>query len=116
MRISDWSSDVCSSDLIVGDRRSVLEAVLVSRFQRNALAIAADSSSELVGVDCLAKQVGRVEVLAHIGRDNGLAGVVDDSFLHDGAGKLRASDLRRLELCLAELESAAWRDRVCRAV
>src|SRR3546814_5374777 len=115
MRISDWSSDVCSSDLkageheltvlavgeggeavrqactrIVGDRRSVLEAVLVSRFQRNALAIAADSSSELVGVDCLAKQVGRVEVLAHIGRDNGLAGVVDDSFLHDGAGKLRA--------------------------
>src|SRR3546814_2306586 len=53
---------------IVGDRRSVLEAVLVSRFQRNALAIAADSSSELVGVDCLAKQVGRVEVLAHIGR------------------------------------------------
>src|SRR3546814_6117067 len=73
----------------------VLEAVLVSRFQRNALAIAADSSSELVGVDCLAKQVGRVEVLAHIGRDNGLAGVVDDSFLHRSEERLVGSEFDR---------------------
>src|SRR3546814_16216057 len=95
MRISDWSSDVCSSDLIVGDRRSVLEAVLVSRFQRNALAIAADSSSELVGVDCLAKQVGRVEVLSHIGLDNGLAGVVADRFLHRSEERLVGSEFDR---------------------
>src|SRR3546814_17439688 len=40
MRISDWSSDVCSSDLI-GDRRAAIEAAVADLTADDLLALAA---------------------------------------------------------------------------
>src|SRR3546814_10534717 len=37
MRISDWSSDVCSSDLIAGLDRSVIDAVVIATVVPRAL-------------------------------------------------------------------------------
>src|SRR3546814_7157571 len=55
MRISDWSSDVCSSDLDIGDRRDVANARLrIAGFRERLLRRGEDRSEERrVGKECV---------------------------------------------------------------
>src|SRR3546814_10766108 len=64
MRISDWSSDVCSSDLIVAQRiladRAVTEADVDMRAGRKQWQIRTLRVGEFVAVDALGEiQIGR---------------------------------------------------------
>src|SRR3546814_5497036 len=53
MRISDWSSDVCSSDLFVDVDRHHRQAARLLRRQHAALRREADGRIEFPGVDAL---------------------------------------------------------------
>src|SRR3546814_5021070 len=100
MRISDWSSDVCSSDLVVeepahvrGDRRREIAACLRGLYR--------------VGP-------GRQPVQPHIHgpqaihafRENAV--VEDDQRVVDGCTSLSE--------CIAEIGSASWWESVCQYV
>src|SRR3546814_3256731 len=68
MRISDWSSDVCSSDLPLSDTLEIQARGLVFRDQRTLRFAGADSSSE--GQDASIRLISRgtwqVDALAYV--------------------------------------------------
>src|SRR3546814_16668608 len=111
MRISDWSSDVCSSDLVAGglvgqeDQRAVHEGTR----DRDALLLAA---GELVGE--VAHLLGQADQLED-GRDLRLDDVAGPADHLEGAGDVLVDRLvgEKLEgLEDAELGRAASRERV----
>src|SRR3546814_3613589 len=88
MRISDWSSDVCSSDLIFADL-SLVENVKIPAFARRDGAFRMDIWSR---VDDHADMRDRAEAML---KDVGLA-----DKRHMEAGTLSRGDKRRLELAM----------------
>src|SRR3546814_2312978 len=110
MRISDWSSDVCSSDLQVDDRRAVqAEAVLAHRLlqPRGALGAAeaaqvqADVDRAVEAADLEPDQVDEQELLRQ-----------HEVLLQQPVAQERA----RLVLEQAQIGRAACRARVCQIV
>src|SRR3546814_9769211 len=68
MRISDWSSDVCSSDLRVGavvERELIGLAVETELSARDPVRIAADGHREIIGLVDIARKVVIAE--QHVG-------------------------------------------------
>src|SRR3546814_3021623 len=109
MRISDWSSDVCSSDLLDGDRLSVTDdfeltdvveraAPYVTRACEPYFIVAGDRRRAATDGDGVA-----------VGPDGELAG------LHDRAGVRLAADLyRRAEVDLFAPCTCPGRESKCR--
>src|SRR3546814_17638622 len=78
MRISDWSSDVCSSDLIgvlnAPARGEHWEAVLGGGARRNGIALSVSAHSELAGARIPSdKLAARNAHLTAVHRPNGIA-------------------------------------------
>src|SRR3546814_3907458 len=97
MRISDWSSDVCSSDLRIGDL-----AVLDPEARRTARVVAG------VRVDAVPEQLGDEQAFAHLAQQfikTQHAGF-DDQIEHT----------TRIAGCLQEIGRASCRERVCQYV
>src|SRR3546814_5458086 len=63
MRISDWSSDVCSSDLRLDDRRKVA-ALLVRRDER-LVKLACAAAHRDVGIDARCRLHREAQILEH---------------------------------------------------
>src|SRR3546814_3925976 len=101
MRISDWSSDVCSSDLIafdlhVGDACLPVRSPLLGRFNvANLLAVAGVLSFQGVEPEAIADALSRLEPIP--GRMNRLGG--------DGVLPLVVIDYSRSEEHTSELQS-----------
>src|SRR3546814_12350644 len=95
MRISDWSSDVCSSDLIVGD--------LLDLFV-DALALAFPAGSAFAGGFVGLLRLGAEAHLHHL-----VVRLVDE------IGALR-HDARGVEQAVDEIGRASCRERVCHYV
>src|SRR3546814_3615069 len=74
LRISDWSSDVCSSDLQTGELRGIEALYLQPRLQHTSLAPAADESDVgRVGGECSAQCIG-IALALRCHHDEALAG------------------------------------------
>src|SRR3546814_14300827 len=104
MRISDWSSDVCSSDLLVHDPADGLVAKHAEHEDRDGKARAL----ERVLLDHIAPPVEATELAGHpagLGVGRGLAGAVIAFFFRPPC----------LPLCLlaSAIGRASCRDRVC---
>src|SRR3546814_11085041 len=69
MRISDWSSDVCSSDLFVSESTPALKLLEILREDRQSLAMVVDEYGDITG---LVTVNGVVEAV--IGRTQGGGG------------------------------------------
>src|SRR3546814_9638350 len=84
MRISDWSSDVCSSDLLARDHRTVMTGVAgdLTHERRQRFANDVDAAG-LVVVDAL-EPFDRPRGIEQRGATTG-----DDAFLDRGAGRVK---------------------------
>src|SRR3546814_13617832 len=101
MRISDWSSDVCSSDLLGGGAR------------RNGIALSVSAHSELAGARLPSdKLAARNAHLTAVHRPNGIALQMAMVAADEAA---MAASLRwgnAWDIAAAEIGRAACRDRV----
>src|SRR3546814_4218815 len=83
MRISDWSSDVCSSDLALGGNEALK---LQLPFDRSAIAVPFERR---LNSACRARRIGerpRIDDIARAGRPAGDGGAVEAGHLHRGHG------------------------------
>src|SRR3546814_8661916 len=98
MRISDWSSDVCSSDLGLGDARQAL----VQQLRRQVLEVQVDMI--LVGADAAAL----ADLHGHGAADHVAAGEIL------GGGRVALHEALALGVGeIAEIGRASCRERVC---
>src|SRR3546814_2608334 len=111
MRISDWSSDVCSSDLLEIALRLVLAQEVVER---------AGVELRIAGTEPLA---GVGQVVAGRGAELALplVGQASEPLLHRGHVDVQAAQRTGpvpapAGLLDLQLGSASWRERVCRYV
>src|SRR3546814_13137399 len=81
MRISDWSSDVCSSDLIVQDRLGEADAALVALGQR---------------IDRLVEHVADVDLVDHPGEPRAAVGAGQAADAGDEIEEAARSEERRV--------------------
>src|SRR3546814_18813241 len=102
MRISDWSSDVCSSDL----RDHAVEQLLAAFFQAARVALAADSGVVDENVEIGGAAEGRVAGIQH--RPDTVERT--DVGLHGESLAARRRDLRhqRLEIGRASCRESVW--------
>src|SRR3546814_15516341 len=130
MRISDWSSDVCSSDLIAATGRNGS----MTTFRDNLLAgkaafVAGGTSGINLGIAKRFAELGaKVAVAgrdpdkaqraaAEIGRDAiGLSGDVRDYVVIRGVMGEGADRLGPMDIVISEIGGASSRDRVCQYV
>src|SRR3546814_13637863 len=110
MRISDWSSDVCSSDLVAADLPGAAGDRLADHRCAQHLVVEDDGER---AADVLA---GHVAELAGAGavepeRDDRLAGALVDAGAR--VGEMVAGDRHPVD---AENGRAAWRERGCQEV
>src|SRR3546814_20633257 len=108
MRISDWSSDVCSSDLVVGDQlHGVLGVVLPLPLDGDPEGVAdlGDALGAPALLDCQQRRrEGDLPV-------DGALGVDMDEAVHDHAGEVALRS--EPEAAPSALGNASWRDREC---
>src|SRR3546814_3785993 len=69
MRISDWSSDVCSSDLYPSTDRVALAALAADERAAARITLMVDDIAQLDAVDAIAAPGGRAEVRVAIDVD-----------------------------------------------
>src|SRR3546814_1755900 len=105
MRISDWSSDVCSSDLAACQRRPPILGAMNSREAKRSLRLMA-----LMGCMGGAGALLPVAVLAAPMQDNVL--VYEPPFF-ESAHPQHALDLVKRLPGFVQIGRASWRERVC---
>src|SRR3546814_14471085 len=103
MRISDWSSDVCSSDLQLFDRE----------LQRHPCAGNGGGAGAAIGLDHVA--VDRdLPLTKRFKIDDGAQRAADQPL--DFLRPARLLALGRLAIAAREIGGASWRERVCQYV
>src|SRR3546814_10509855 len=101
MRISDWSSDVCSSDLITGKRIRAVRGCADASLHREVLAlhhVAVQRDLDLVAAGREAVGLGDVELgVAGAGQVDRLAFLIDDLAVLERPRRLQGAGYRSEE-------------------
>src|SRR3546814_14836158 len=112
MRISDWSSDVCSSDLATSNRQDAVKAI-AGECDRMIVIGAPNSSNSLRLVE-VAERLGTPAHLVQRGSDIDPAWLDNIATLGITAGASAPETLVREVIAdVAENGRASWRGRVC---
>src|SRR3546814_1986907 len=106
MRISDWSSDVCSSDLLLAEDAVPLERQRLHGVQHAAVALAVDVlHGELVGAQLVGALVGVGTGLRHVESEGHrrvaariVAEVGAEGVPHEEGGRCDGAAARRAEI------------------
>src|SRR3546814_13636963 len=104
MRISDWSSDVCSSDLQIGIFVGIAEPLRVEHRGAQRIADILRRAGEQRGIeDARQDRVDANLLAAQVARDR--QGHADDAALRRGVGGLRSEERRGGKECVSTCRS-----------
>src|SRR3546814_14632912 len=119
MRISDWSSDVCSSDLALSTAAIDLDAVVVTGTSGTRTRMQESVSTSVIGIESIQNSAPRstAEIFRNIPgirpEASGGEGTANTAVRGLPVASGGATLMQLQEASLAETGRATWRERVC---